>query len=137
MGSIMFNTDTWLVDVPTKKSLAAEVTRSGDYVFIKYVKPQFGNYETFSVCRLYKTEQWAFPLCLKSWPWQGEFMNVLVKLKLMTKDRQAELVEIDKRKNLDWQRKDDAERLEEIGKRNGLNNLGTIAEQLRQTKGSI
>src|SRR5271155_3751350 len=87
MGALMIKEgdDVWLVDVPAKL-VNAEVIRSGDFVFIKYNKTTFRCHE-FSVCRLYKTEKWAFPLCLKSWPWQRDFMDVLVKLGLMSKER--------------------------------------------------
>jgi hypothetical protein len=111
----------------------ADVIRSGDCVFIKYTKTKFRSHE-FSVCRLYKTEQWAFPLCLESWPWQREYMNVLIKLGLMKKERRDELVEIDRQRNEACQRKRDAQQLDKIASRYGLKEVAKAAASLQAPK---
>lgn len=126
----MVKDDVRLVDVPTKKTVNADVIRSGDYVFIRYTKPKYGSHPDFSVCRIYKTEQWAFPLSLKAWPWQREFMVVLVKLGLMTKERQAELVEIDRQRAEEQQRKYDLEDLKKIAIRRGFKELNKVIQKL-------
>lgn len=131
MGNLMIEEgdDTWLVDVPSNKIVNADVIRSGDYVFLKFTKTTFRSNE-FAVCRHYKTEQWAFPLCLKSWPWQHEFMNVLVMLGLMSKQRQAEFIEIDRRR-ADKQRRDsDVEALKKIAARYAFVELNRVIEIL-------
>ena len=125
----MATDDARLVDVPTKKIVNADVIRSGDYVFIKYTKPQY-SCPDFSVCRIYTTEKWAFPLCLKSWPWQGELMTVLVRLGLMTKERQQELIEIDRQRAEEQQRKYDLADVLRIAKRYGFEDLNKVIEKL-------
>src|ERR1700733_14543086 len=132
MGLLMVADDVRLIDAPTKKIVNADVIRSGDFVFIRYTHPKYGSHPDFSVCRIYKTEQWAFPLSLKSWPWQREFMAVLVKLGLMTKERQAELVEIDRKRTEEQQRKYDLEDLKKIASRHGLKELGSAIQALEK-----
>lgn len=127
--------DVRLIDVPRKKIVNADVIRSGDYVFIKYTKPQYG-VPDFSVCRIYETEKWAFPLSIKSWPWQKQFMAVLVRLGLMSKEREAELVESDRQRTEREQRKWDSERLSEIATRWGLKDVAKAASTLEPPKGS-
>jgi hypothetical protein len=131
MGHMMAAGDVRLVDVPTKKIVNADVIRSGEYVFIKYTKSQYASPD-FSVCRIYTTEKWAFPLCLDSWPWQREFMTVLVKLKLMTKERQAELIEIDRQRTVEKQRKYDLEDLKKIAGRNGFEELERVIAMMER-----
>jgi len=108
--------DFHLVDVPANKIVAADVIRSGDTVFIRYSKPKYGC-PNFSVCKIYTTEKWAFPLCLRSWPWQRDFMDVLVRLKLMSKERRSELLEIDRQRATEAQRKYDLAELQRISGR--------------------
>lgn len=114
MGHIMIKDDVRLVDVSTKTIRKADVIRSGDTVFIRYEKPKNSCNPEFSVCRLYTTEKWAFPMCLSSWPWQKDFIDVLVRLGIMSKERRSELLEIDNQRLIEQQRKYDIEELKSI-----------------------
>lgn len=124
MGSIMLDNlddQVWLVDVPTKVIRIAEVIRQGDSVFIRYTddKKRFRMNE-FSVCRLYKTEKWAFPLNIESWAWQEDFLNVLARLKLVTPSYSAKVIAASKRQSLERSTKYDKERLEEMAAKYGF-----------------
>lgn len=117
MGYAIIQEDVRLVDVSTKTIRKAEVIRVRDTVFLKYETPKYCSNPDFSVCRLYTTEKWAFPMCLSSWPWQRDFMDVLVKLKLMSKERRSELLDIDNQRQIERQREYDLEELKRIRKR--------------------
>lgn len=129
MGFLIPASDASLIDVPTRKVVNADVIREGDWVFIKYTKTKSASPD-FSVCRIYKTEQWAFPLCLRSWPWQRHYMDVLVRLGLMSKERRAELIEIDRKRAEASQRKDDLEDLKKLASRYRLKDLDKAVQKL-------
>lgn len=135
MGAIMSSNPVIgqirLVDVSSKVPKTVLAIRQGTHVFLKYSDNEF------AVCRLISTEKWAFPMSLRSWPWQGAFIDALVKLKLLPKSVGDEHKAFLMKRMEDDQRAFDLEQIKELSKKWGLTVVGfTIPKkQSKKLKG--
>ncbi len=89
MGGLMTGIDEidgiQLIDIPKKRAVQVTAIRQGDTVILKFDENRF------AVTKATKVHGFAYPVSYRNWQWQEEFINLLVRLK-MIKAETADIV---------------------------------------------